>query len=645
MSRFFHFTLGPVQGFVAQARRTRDFWAGSFLLSWLSSIAMLAVREQGGRIVFPEPDPRFMAAIRGELAQGEAPPRYGNVPNRFMAEVGPAFEPLQVVDSVRQAWTALADLVYERDLGLVAGPETRAIWNRQVSTFWDMAWGITDSQAESALLDRIKNWRVYLPPDQPGLKCMMMDGWQELSAAPAPGNEARSFWEQLRSNGAPGMRTDLREGEWLCAIGFLKRRFSRYFAQLEMTMNPPAGTAFRINGWSLPADVPSVHYLAAAHWLEDVLAWASRGVVEQQAVEAFHDAAHELTGAYGEWSSNIRCIAEAPGKHRWKALDGSACFAAMLDNPRLWDDPKKRARASAALNALCEKSELGAPQPFWAVLAMDGDQLGKYMAQPMCQEKISLGLGRFVDRAKDIIWRHNGFVIFVGGDDVLAVFPVDDALPAAAALRDTYRDSLASAGVPASISAAIVYAHCHVPLSRVLNEAHMLLEDVAKERTGRDAVACRLWKPGNAPQVWSQPWHVALDDTGCVRIRELATWLNAQSSTDEENSDSRQSHSFIYRLRERLMPLAGSRASGMGMNQAQLQEIALAEYLTTPGLSEISRREASESVEALLLQCMEQVRSIDEEGNEKFEPTGRFMHDGLMLLRFLAAHTRARRAG
>ena len=34
----FQFTLGPVQGFVAQARRTRDFWAGSFILSWLSSV-------------------------------------------------------------------------------------------------------------------------------------------------------------------------------------------------------------------------------------------------------------------------------------------------------------------------------------------------------------------------------------------------------------------------------------------------------------------------------------------------------------------------------------------------------------------------------------------------------------------------------
>ncbi|MEZ5479145.1 MAG: type III-B CRISPR-associated protein Cas10/Cmr2 [Thiolinea sp.] len=30
---YFHFTLGPVQSFVAQARRTRDFWAGSFILS------------------------------------------------------------------------------------------------------------------------------------------------------------------------------------------------------------------------------------------------------------------------------------------------------------------------------------------------------------------------------------------------------------------------------------------------------------------------------------------------------------------------------------------------------------------------------------------------------------------------------------
>ena len=38
-----HFSLGPVQGFVVQARRTRDLWAGSFLLSRLALEAMWAV--------------------------------------------------------------------------------------------------------------------------------------------------------------------------------------------------------------------------------------------------------------------------------------------------------------------------------------------------------------------------------------------------------------------------------------------------------------------------------------------------------------------------------------------------------------------------------------------------------------------------
>ena len=67
MSQYFHFTMGPVQEFVAQARRTRDFWAGSFLLSWLSAVAMREVRHQGGTIVFPLPSEAFMQALEGDI--------------------------------------------------------------------------------------------------------------------------------------------------------------------------------------------------------------------------------------------------------------------------------------------------------------------------------------------------------------------------------------------------------------------------------------------------------------------------------------------------------------------------------------------------------------------------------------------------
>ena len=40
MSVEFEFSVGPVQAFVAQARRTGDFWGGSYLLSFLTAHAI-----------------------------------------------------------------------------------------------------------------------------------------------------------------------------------------------------------------------------------------------------------------------------------------------------------------------------------------------------------------------------------------------------------------------------------------------------------------------------------------------------------------------------------------------------------------------------------------------------------------------------
>jgi len=113
-SHFFHFTLGPVQAFVAQARRTRDFWAGSFLLSWLSSVAIKAVQVQGGEIQFPCPDPHYMNWLEGK-GQGTSP-QQGSIPNRFKAmsaRVSGDFDPTLVTGSVQQAWLAIAELIWQ----------------------------------------------------------------------------------------------------------------------------------------------------------------------------------------------------------------------------------------------------------------------------------------------------------------------------------------------------------------------------------------------------------------------------------------------------------------------------------------------------------------------------------------------------
>ena len=48
-----YFTIGPVQTFVAQSRRTRDLWASSYLLSHLADVSMRAIEKAGGEIILP----------------------------------------------------------------------------------------------------------------------------------------------------------------------------------------------------------------------------------------------------------------------------------------------------------------------------------------------------------------------------------------------------------------------------------------------------------------------------------------------------------------------------------------------------------------------------------------------------------------
>ena len=54
------FQLGPVQEFIAQARSTRDLLSGSYLLSWLTAVAIKAVTDEVG------PDAIIFPSLRGQ---------------------------------------------------------------------------------------------------------------------------------------------------------------------------------------------------------------------------------------------------------------------------------------------------------------------------------------------------------------------------------------------------------------------------------------------------------------------------------------------------------------------------------------------------------------------------------------------------
>ena len=56
MSYLLAISVGPVQEFIAAARRTRDLWFGSYLLSEVGKAVAKSVREQHGELIFPHSD-------------------------------------------------------------------------------------------------------------------------------------------------------------------------------------------------------------------------------------------------------------------------------------------------------------------------------------------------------------------------------------------------------------------------------------------------------------------------------------------------------------------------------------------------------------------------------------------------------------
>lgn len=98
MTYLFLFTIGPVQSFIAQARKTRDLYAGSRILSNLIEAGVTQFENRGGKVIFPHKS---------------SPSK----PNRFLGYLDDTSldsDELKVIgesveEAVKSAWSLMAD--------------------------------------------------------------------------------------------------------------------------------------------------------------------------------------------------------------------------------------------------------------------------------------------------------------------------------------------------------------------------------------------------------------------------------------------------------------------------------------------------------------------------------------------------------
>jgi len=85
-------SIGPVQDFIAAARRTRDLWFGSYVLSEISKAVANFLRDEGADLIFPAPSDARMLSPGSQFS----------VPNHILAIVPDGRNPKNLSERARQ---------------------------------------------------------------------------------------------------------------------------------------------------------------------------------------------------------------------------------------------------------------------------------------------------------------------------------------------------------------------------------------------------------------------------------------------------------------------------------------------------------------------------------------------------------------
>ncbi|SFJ66219.1 type III-B CRISPR-associated protein Cas10/Cmr2 [Thermoflavimicrobium dichotomicum] len=635
-----HWTIGPVQSFVAQSRQTRDLLVSSFLLSYLTGVAMDAVIQLGGRIIFPtiyvskhsdEVSHELILAIQGKRT-GQSALWMGTLPNRFKAAIPKCSErdiPVKVTEAVKKRWNQITEAVWkylQNRVGSVESfeererwkrPEVKEIWDRQVNGFWEIAWGVSD---RDDILDRRKNWRNHISPIEKGAKCTLMSEWQEISGYDDGTEEQKRFWETLDQSVNPD---DLTEKERLCAIALVKRFFP-YVAEESI-------------GWEFPEvakQLPSVLSIAAVPWLQAVnrSLQGKNGQESAQAVEKYVQTVTSYNRKDVELSHHFDDVrAFTPTAQKLTKLDGKFHLEYALDTflEKGAFKSSKRESIKKAYNHLCEKVK-AKPAPYFALLIMDGDRLGALL-QSEESSRVSRALDSFSKQIHSIVKEHLGVVIYAGGDDAMAMLPMEQAVQCAKRLHDAYVQAFEQhLGNKATSSTGIVFAHCQSPLQSVLQFGRHLLDEIAKEACGRDSLAIGVWKRAGAEIVWSAPWERD-DQLGKSAVEELLFMLQPQATVNDQELPLKEifTNSFLNKFRNlERFPFYPEDL----LKRKELMKKVVAEELNRIRRGKWDLVTRMQLAESMLNICYQSYR--DEQGKVHLA-AGEYSSDGAQLIKFI----------
>ncbi|EFC90530.1 CRISPR-associated protein, Crm2 family [Dethiosulfovibrio peptidovorans DSM 11002] len=456
-------SIGPVQPFIAAARRTRDLWFGSRLLSEICMETARSVRENGGVLIFPQKDSL-------NVSDGRDP----NVANVILAEL-PNGDPKEVVRQAREKALSVLKGYGDQVLGEYGELVNRDFWDDQIEQALEFfsVWVPYDGKSNykdardkvGRLMGARKNCRDFYQPGDPDKRQVeksSLDGRNESVF-----KDRQLVEKVLKSDISKRLTLRLKSSEQLDALGLIKRVASPIDDSKKTFL--------------------SVDDFAASSWIEK----AKRLAPEEY-------------GKFEEALSKVKGL-----------LQGEAAFPSRI--LELQDEMKEDlSEIKECREKLAKK--IGEPNPYFAILKADGDKMGAAISSindPEGHRVFSSDLAGFANEAHKILNKKDKErvikrCIYAGGDDVLAFLPLDSCIECAKALAEAFEKSFEksrgyfpSDRAP-SLSVGIAVGHFLEPLEDLLRFADEA-ETLAKE-PDRNGLAVVVRSRGNAPIAFRERW-------------------------------------------------------------------------------------------------------------------------------------------
>jgi CRISPR-associated protein Cmr2 len=490
------FTIGPVQSFIAEARRTADLYAGSFILSQLSAAAARTIQSPH-QLIFPHPDtldrktgtPNKLVAILQIVHEAETA--------KAIAEVAQKAQ-----KAAEKCWHDISAVALMQ-LGL-QDPKFHPLWERQKNNLLEFHWIAlpvagdymkTYRRANEAL-DARKRLRLFNQAVEEDLKDSLSGQRQALRTQ---SENAVEFWKRIAQQ---HKERRVKEHERLDTIAAIKR-------------------------FGVAKNYPSVSTIASMDFVHALEPADRESLIEK-------------IGSAGD------LFYEVDGFARGFPYDGDLLYTATYQEKRLANSYGK---AESDVRPIVEELErlykkVGfEPSPYYAILVMDGDKMGKHLdhcADRLQHQEISEQLGAFADSMDALVAKHYGSLVYAGGDDVLAFLPLRSALEAAAEVNQRFRSTFADwqqydkegAEIPFTMSAGIAIVHHMAPLDWALTEARAA-ERAAKNQYGSEAIVVRLLKRSGDSKQMGGRWETA------PLVQDLHSYFK------DEKLSSRMAHDLL----------------------------------------------------------------------------------------------------